>query len=167
MVCKNNNNFIECNDISKFSEYENKLFDIFKNLYLETELSYMELKVKMKHYPPDYGIKSSFYHLIYENYSDSNKNEDRLPSLDRCKRLPWIKEIIDKCSTEPCDKILIWENQRHGTKNILLYCSELEYLVVLSKRSTYYLLTTAYPVDKPHRKESLLKEYYQYINKNK
>lgn len=38
------------------------------------------------------------------------------------------------------------------------------YVVILAKRSQgYYLLTTAYPVDHPHRREDLLAEYHKYM----
>lgn len=45
-----------------------------------------------------------------------------------------------------------------------LFLHTYEYVVILAKRSQgYYLLTTAYPVDHPHRREDLLAEYHKYM----
>lgn len=164
-LLKENNQILECTDFTKYNEYENKLYEIFLNLYEQNGMFYKNIPVKMKHYPPDYGEKSGFYHLICENYQHTGDESDRKPNLKRCERIKWPIKIINNCS-ETCNNLLIWENERHGKQNILLFCPELDYLVVLSKRNDYVLLTTAYPVEYSHRKNKLIKEYKEY-HKNK
>ena len=155
----------ECNDYSKYKEYEDCLFDIFKNLYEMGTLNYNGIEVKMKHYPPDYSEKTGFYHMICENYNHTGDENDRQPNFRRCERIKWPKEFIEWCS-KSCSRIWIWENERHGKVNTLLYCPEQNYLVVLGKRNGYYLLTTAYVVEYDHAKRDLIKEYEAYKTNN-
>lgn len=155
-----------CENLEKYSVYEDMLYQIFLLLYEKGTLHYKENLVHMKHYPPDYGPKTGFYHMICENYQHTGNEEDRKPNLRRCERLEWAKQFIEKCS-QSCEKLMVWENQRHGKKNILLFCPDLNYLVVLSKRRDYYLLTTAYPVDYPNKRKDLIKEYNAYISKQR
>lgn len=157
---------VECKDYGKYSEYEDELFAIFLQLYEHGTLVYNGKIVRMKHYPPDYGEKTGFYHMICENYQHTGDENDRKPNFRRCERIKWPKEIIEKCA-EHCERIMIWENQRHGKQNILLYCPELDYLVVFGKRNNYLLLTTAYPVDYPNKRNDLIKEYNEYKNKQR
>lgn len=161
MNCKNKNNYNECNDWNKYRDYEDMLYQMFSEFYANSKLFYNGLEIKLKHYPPEYDERSCFYHLIYENYDEHKTEENRVPNPDRCKKLHWIKELICNCVVVPCEHILTWENTRHGKRNVLIYCSDLKYLIVLSKRKGYYLLTTAYPVNTKHREDSLLNEYKQ------
>jgi len=151
-----------CTNIAAYAQYEGNLFDIFRNLYYSDTLMFNGKPVKMKRYPPDYGIRTGFYHLICENYNHTGREEDREPKLPRCERLRWPAYIIDKCSDGCCDHMMIWENERHGAKNILFYCEAERYLVVLSIRNDYYLLTSAYYVDQDHTRRKLYDEYRKY-----
>lgn len=156
---------VECLDFSQYEKYETLIFDIYKNLYEDSSISYEGVQVKMKHYPPDYGVKTGFYHMICENYDHTGNEDDRKPNFRRCERIKWAKAFIEWCSCN-CDKIWIWENERHGKKNILIYCPEQNYLVVLAKRNGYYLLTTAYVVEYHNAKKDLIKEYENYKTNN-
>lgn len=150
-----------CEDLTHFADYEDSLFEIFLDLYEHGSIVYNGLPVRMKHYPPDYGERSGFYHLTCENYQHTADENDRVPDLRRCERLEWAEKIISDCSPT-CPKLLVWENVRHGKANIVLFCPELDYVVILGKRKDYLLLTTAYPVNYPNRKKDLLREYNAY-----
>ena len=161
-VLKGNDNLLLCHDLSHFADYEDQLFQIFLSVYEHGRINYHKIPVHMKHYPPDYGERSGFYHLICENYQHTGMEEDRSPNLRRCERLKWPQKIIEHCAGA-CPELLIWENERRGKVNILLFCPELDYIVVLGKRNNYLLLVTAYPVDYPNRRRNLLAEYNQYM----
>lgn len=165
--CKLDDNeyIIECKDYSRYNEYEDKLFEIYRNLYEKGGLYYSGNEVKMKHYPPDYGIKTGFYHMICENYNHTDDENDRKPNFRRCERIMWAKQFIEWCS-QNCEKIWIWENERHNKKNVLIYCPEQNYLVVLAKRKGYYMLTTAYVVEYSNARRDLIKEYNNYKTNN-
>lgn len=154
-----------CEDFSEYTSYEDRLYLIFKEYYEKNNLFYKGIPVRMKHYPPDYIPKTGFYHLICENYQHTGNESDRSPNLSRCSRIKWPKTIIEYCS-QNCLSLYIWENERKGKRNILLYCPEIDYLVVLGKRRDYLLLITAYPIEYENKRKDLLKEYTDYC-KNK
>ena len=155
-----------CDDFTKYTEYEENLFGIFNSLYENGDLVFKGIPVKMKHFPPDYSERTGFYHLVYENFNHTNVETDRLPNLERCSRLTWINEFLVYC-IDNCNCLMIWENTRHGKHNILLFCPDVDYLVVLTKRNHYLLLTTAYPVEYENRKNDLIREYEGYKNKQR
>ena len=164
LQCKlsQDDSLIICDDLGKYSEYEEQLWSLFLRTYEYNSLKFHDIPVRMKHYPPSFSPKTGFYHLTCENYLHQEE-DSRKPNLRRCERLMWAKTIIESCS-DSCASLLVWENTRHNKPNIVLFCPELDYVVILSKRSQgYYLLTTAYPVDHPHRMEDLLNEYQRYI----
>lgn len=167
MQCKlgGDESLLICEDYSKYHKYEDKLFEIYREIYENAILYYLGVRVKMKHYPPDYGEKTGFYHLICENYDHTKDENDRKPNFDRCERIKWAREIIEWCS-ENCERIWVWENERHNKKNVLLYCPDNNYLVVLAKRKDYYLLTTAYVVKYPNARRDLIREYKKYKTNN-
>lgn len=151
----------KCEDLSQFSDYEDFTYKIFLTLYENNSLFYEGKNVLMKHYPPEYNPRSGFYHLTCENYSHTNNENDRVPNLKRYERIKWPKIIIDNLKKE-CPYLYIWKNVRYGKKNILIMCLELEYIIVLSERNDYLLLTTAYPIEYEHTLRKLIKEYNEY-----
>ena len=150
-----------CENYDEFLEYENRLYGLYLQLYERGGVFYKGILVKMKRRPPDYAPKGSFYHLTCENYQHTQSEEDRQPNLRRYERIHWAKAIIEKCS-EVCQDLLVWENTRGTDRNILLYCWNLKYLVVLSKRKDYLVLTTVYPVEHEHTHRKLMNEYSKY-----
>lgn len=89
---------LRCDELSQYVEYEKKVFELFKELYESGSIKYKGQNVKMKHYPPDYGELTGFYHMICENYNHTGNESDRKPNLRRCERIKWPKEIIEWCS---------------------------------------------------------------------
>ena len=156
---------ITCDDLSNYTQYENFLYSEFQKTYDSGDLYFKGIPVKMKYYPPEYTPKSGFYHLICENYDHTGDENDRSPNLLRCSHLLWARELIEYCS-ESCESLYIWENERRGKKNILLYCPEVDYVVVLGKRKDYLLLITAYPIEYDNKRKDLIREYNEYVKTN-
>lgn len=158
---KQDESLIVCDDFGKYAEYEARLWMLFLQAYESGELQFQNTPIRMKHYPPTFSAKTGFYHLICENYQHQDE-DSRKPNFRRCERLLWAKTILSYCQND-CPHLLVWENIRHSKHNIILFCPELDYVVVLTKRKKgYLLLTTAYPIDHPHRREDLLFEYKKY-----
>ena len=59
-------------------------------------------------------------------------------------RIQWISHLINNAQ-DP--QIFCWENKRGSNDNTVLWLRSEMYRVILSKRSNYYLLTTAYVHD--------------------
>lgn len=161
MNCTINEKRMPCENLAEYTTYEDRLYSIFAREY-KTLPQYDDFNIVMKHFPPTYDEKSGFYHLICENYQHTGNEEDRNPNFSRAEKILWPKFILKECIPNLCNGIKIWENKRHGKTNILIFCTNVDYLIVLSKRRDYLLLTTAYPVEHEHRKVSLLKEYETY-----
>lgn len=145
-----------------FPSYENRLFEIYKQIYEESLLMFKDMPIAMRHYPPDYGKKSGFYHLIYQNYDCTGKDIDRLPELNRMSKFTWGRSVIDFHKDSICKNLLIYENKRKSENNICIYSECLDFLVVLTKRKDYLLLKTAYPIEYDDSREGIYKEYNKY-----
>jgi len=139
--------------------YLESIYQIFKRDFVYSQPFYNGERIRYKRYPNNQGKESTFWHLI----SDGKVEEDRIPDLRRCERIPWPKPIV---VNNGCPEIKIWENTRKSKTRILFWLEEKEYLVVLERRKNYLLLWTAYLTDQPHTKRKLQKEYNSYINAN-
>ena len=80
--------------------------------------------------------------------SGSRLEEYRVPDLKRCERVRWIPWVIEYGVA--LSEIDVWQNVRGQQINTLLWYVE-EYLVVLGKRSGYWLLKTAYCTENQRR----------------
>lgn len=165
ICCTISQDTIECEDVQRFAEYEEIVYNIFLDLYEKSKLYFRDSKVAMKHYPPDYDERSGFYHLTCQNYEQTGNENDRIPNLDRYRKIKWAKQLISYCDSNECLNFLVWENSRNGKTNILLYCKDIDYLVVLGKRKDYLMLVTAYPIQYDHSRDKLMREYSFYKSK--
>lgn len=107
--------------------------------------------IALRHHPPSKGKGSGFWHCTQEGAIE----EDRTPDLERCKRIRWIKAIIENSNEECVD---YWQEVRGSEINHLLWWRE-TYLIVLAERGDdgnggpeVYLLKTAYLITREHQK---------------
>ncbi len=130
--------------------------EAYKNDFVRGIVCFRETPVKRKTYPTRHnGEDSSFWHITTCGYSENS----RIRSYDRCERIRWPKAVIEN---EKDSLINVWEEG----KRLLLHfrlsespLSEMDYLVILEKRNKYYVLWTAYPVDRKHTRQKLLKRF--------
>lgn len=168
MINCNKINFtpIEKNENESINDYHNRAYNIYKKEIVDSILNFKGKKVITREYPIEDGKVQSFFHII----SEQNKNglKIRLYKNERVKFIPYISEIIKnyyKCENciESCSKIKVWsapyKNKIYRTK---LYLEDEDYIIILEERKEYYLLISAYVVDRLDRKEDLLKEYNKY-----
>lgn len=135
--------------------YEAALDEIFVR-EIRSGLTLDGLPVHCRRIPESDGRWAAFWHLIQEGKIE----DERTPDLRRCERIRWVRWVIDNANSAP--EILRWENARGTEKNVLLWYRE-EYLVVLSKRSGYLLLKTAYCTDKKGRIADLRRERDEFL----
>jgi hypothetical protein len=109
------------------------------------------------------GKEFAFWHLISEGESE----EERIPDMERCKRIKWPKVIVENCSDE---KVHVWKTVRRrknrSNQKRIIFCYDWIYAVVLTERKGYYLFCTAYPLANIRAKK-FKKEYEKYINNAK
>ena len=130
--------------------YENALVDVFHR-DLASGFLFRGMKVQCRRHPEIYGHWAGFWHLI----SEGEVEHERLPDLDRCARLPWVRWVIEQADSHP--EIDCWQNLRRREVSEVLWYRE-TYLVVLSQRRGYWLLKTAYCTDHHGRAQKLRRE---------
>ncbi len=143
-----------------YVEYENAVFEMYRSCFPDVSLFFRGKPVRHKKYPEYLGKPATFWHII----SDGQEESTRLPNLRRYETIAWPFYIIREC-LDVCGTLLVWENVRKGKHNTLLFCPDVDYLVVLSNRDGYYVFWTAYPVEREHTRRKLLQEYSEYIAK--
>jgi hypothetical protein len=100
----------------------------------------------------DDGKEGTFWHLI----SEGKIEDKRLPDLRCCERIRWPRPIIEAVGK---GQVRCWKTKTKGKPRILVALEDFSYVVVLAGLKTCVLLFTAFPVERPHRREKLRKEY--------
>ena len=163
---------MKCNKVPKlveleqyngsYSEYEDEVYNIYNEtlgeLLDENKLYWEGKKIVQKKHPIYKNRPGTFWHII-----SSGKDEaSREPDLRRYERIAWPGFILNYCK-ENCKNILVWKNKRKTSNRVLIWCRDIEYLVVLDERKEFYIFWTAYPIEHSHTKEKLMREYKEYI----
>lgn len=145
-------------------EFEKLLFSIFKHDFLENNTYFKGCIVHPRKHPVIKGRPESFFHLTHENSTLYKFNDPSLPDFDRCKRLRWVKEILEHygCQDRCCSGIKYYN--KNGRDHLLF--EEERYLVVLEKRGNSYLLITAFYCQYDNALRKKLKDYNEYITKS-
>lgn len=131
-----------------WSKYQQAVYQVFLNALVD-KLTFLGLPVSCKYFKPINGMHRSFWHIITNNPERSINDEDRIPDIRRCERIKWIAHIITHSNDS---NISCWENKRGNNINTVLWLEAENYMVILSKRKNYYLLTTAYQHEERKRK---------------
>lgn len=135
--------------------YVEVLYGYYQQDFVRGRPIFYGKNVQTKRHPLEQSKEATFWHLI----SEGSVEADRLPDLRRCERIRWVRPTIEHTTDEA---VKVWENQRQGGTRVCIWCEAAEFLVILAKRSTYFILWTAYPVIEEHRKRKLRKEYEAY-----
>jgi len=135
----------------KWDLYQEAVYQEFLNK-IENKISFLGLPIKCKRFQLINGMHRSFWHIITENRSRSMNDEDRTVDTRRCERIGWIPHII---KNHTHDDVKYWENTRKNNTNVVLWLMPENYMIILSKREGYYLLTTAYINDEFTRKKNI------------
>jgi hypothetical protein len=131
--------------------YEDKLYEVYLNEIVDAKLQFKGLKISCQYRPETKNKHFGFWHVI----SEGNTEEERTPDLRRCERIRWISYLIKNAETD--SEISWWENKRGSNTHVLIWHEAENFVVILAKRHSYYLLKTAYNAE-PHRRKSFLKE---------
>ena len=128
------------------------IYMFFRRDFIENQTIFNGQPVKMKRYPLLNGKELTFWHIT----SEGKVEDSRLPDLRRCERIRWPRPIIENFKDS---KIKCWRNKKNNDKRIVLWLSDMDYVVVLTERKNYILLWTAYYINYRHTREKLQKEF--------
>ncbi len=135
--------------------YVEAVFGQFEADFITHRAAYAGEEVRLRWKPLFDGKPYAFWHLVQEGQVE----DERTPDIRRCERIAWLRAIIDNFN-DPA--VLVWENERHGERRVLLWLEEEDFLIVLGKREGYYLLVTAYHTNRDHTRRKLWAEYEKY-----
>jgi hypothetical protein len=133
--------------------YLEVLYGVFQRTLAKAQLTFRGCNVACRRIPESDGKHFAFWHLIQEGYPE----EDRIPDLERCRRLMWIGWIIQNADSAPCIRVFR-QTPRFGEKPWALWLFEHDYVVILAERSNYYLLKTAFVVN-PRKQYELERDW--------
>ena len=106
----------------EWKEILDKTYECFVEDVVKSGLSFEGLPVVVRKHPPTDGKEFGFWHCI----SEGSLEADRNPDPERCRRIGWIRAVIENC-TDPL--VESWVENRGGQTDHLLWFRE-EYLVV-------------------------------------
>ena len=142
-----------------WDKYLDEIYRFFHDDFVKDKPTFQGKKLALKRHPVYEGKEATFWHII----SEGKIEEERIPNLRRCERIRWPRPIIENCHNP---EIKIWENLRGHEKRVCILLDSVDYIVVIAKRQSYDLFWVAYPINWPHQKRKLLKEYEAYIKAN-
>ena len=142
--------------------YEDLLYQEFLDTVVKRSLTFRGLPVTAPHRPEFRGKSFSFWHVISEAPKPNNRNEnDRLPDLERCRRIRWIAWAIEHSEEAGFSW---WENRRGSETRVGIWAEGHDFAVILAKRRDYYSPKTAYCV-KERRRADFARERDAYRNR--
>ncbi len=101
------------------------------------------------------GKEESFWHILEGQFQDQMADD-----LGRHKRIRWIRPIIEtaKANRLNCWRIAECKKARERVK-IKLALNDFSYLVILGLKQNYYVLITAFPIERQRIKDEVSKEW--------
>jgi len=150
--------------ISKYdpTRYIDEIFSIFDKDIANGGLSLLGLPIKCIWHKPSDNKHFSFWHIFSEK-GETDLEEDRIPSIERCEKVRWIPYIIKNAMDD--DLVWCWEKSvrtgRGRNTHVLLYLHQEKFLVVFRRKANRLELVTAYP---KHNYKKMQKERARYLD---
>lgn len=99
------------------------------------------------------------YKLTFDHLTTEGQGENRIHSISRCQRIPWIKALIEYANT---DKARYWIEKEDDIYVHYLALPDYSYLVVLKSNNKDTVgLSTAYYVDNESR-DKLIEQFEKF-----
>jgi hypothetical protein len=110
-------------------------------------------EIRCRQHPSEGGREYSFLKLTS---GEDEREGERLPDLRRCERIGWIRPVVERGDTADTRT---WANTRGTERNVLIALPDFSYVVVLSHRTGYFLLKTAYYAEYQRRRDTFHREW--------
>lgn len=147
--------FIELNEAEgadtaeRWHVYLEALYQVYQRTLIRGGISFHGLKLQCRRLPESRFKHFAFWHLIQEGFPE----EERLPDLERCRRLLWVSWVIQNAGTDSRIRVFL-QTPRHGEKKPwALWLYEHQYTVIIVERNGYCLLKTAFMVHSNKQEE--------------
>ena len=137
-----------------WQRYVDEIYRCFLRRFVDSHPHLDGKPVTLKAGAPLAGKHYTFWHLI----SEGPQEDEKVPDLRRCERILWPRAMIEAADSA---RIVRWRTRARGRPRVVLALPDFSYIVVLSEHPSYYVLWTAYPVERNHRRRKLQAEYKQ------
>jgi len=144
---------IECEYFSKYREYEDMIYGIFINDFVNQKNVFLGKRLEVTKKPLLNNKIDGFNHLVFGH-------ERKSPDFDRCARVKWPKVIIDEINNNGQHKSEIKIYYKEGAYHLLL--EKERYIVVIKDKGDYMLLITGFYINGDRYLRSKLKDYERY-----
>lgn len=138
--------------------YIEAIYAVFKRDFVESKPKFRGTKLALKRHPLIDEKEHTFYHMTHKGTDEEN----RVPDLRRCERMPWAKPTIENCDHW---QLKVWIQERKREKRICIWLerqNEPDYLIVLAHRKGYLLPWTAFTLQLDHERRKKQREYEAY-----
>jgi hypothetical protein len=135
----------------KWQVYVEAVYTFFRNDFYARPLLFRGLRVSCRRDPICQNKEAGFWHCVSEGRNEA----ERTPDLNRCKRILWLRAIIERAGTDK--RIDVWQNALRGENRVYLWFDD-EYLIVLADRKKYFQLITAFTTETEHTRRKLRRE---------
>ncbi len=119
-------------------------------------------RLHLRYHPAFQERPYAFYHMTHKG----NIEDERLPDLRRCERMPWARPTVER--TESLG-LRFWEqSERRNGRRICIWLdvdNGDDYFVILYVHRRYVRLLTAFYGDSPNYAKKRLKEYEDWKEK--
>jgi len=135
------------------------VYKVFENDFIKHKTKFKGEELRMKWHPIYQSRAYTFYHLTHKGEDEQN----RIPDLRRCERIPWARPVIEKYDTW---NLKIWPQKRKGADRLCIWLEledEPDYFVIIDIRKDYKLLWTAFVAEYEHEKRKKKKEYEEWL----
>lgn len=141
---------IECNDFSKYKEYEDMIYQIFINDFVNHKNTFLNKRLEVTKKPLINNKIDGFNHLILGH-------ERKSPDFERCSRIRWPKAIIDEFNNNGPHKKEIKIYFKDGAYHLLL--EKEKYIIIIKDKVEYMLFITGFYISSNRYLNSKLKDY--------
>lgn len=138
--------------------YVDTVYNIFVESFVTTKPTFLGKRVVVESTMRN-GKHRRFWHLITENPPECDGEEARNIDFTRCERLGWIVPLL---SEAPSHRVKAWKESSRGELRYGAALADFSYVVLLAERGDYMHLITAYPVERPRRREKFLDQWKQF-----
>ena len=152
---------------NNYGEKLTELYTFYIN-NIHNKLYFMNKIVICREKPEFDGKVECFWYIITEGLQHNKKNSERIPDIERCKRIALIPIMLENYNDL---RIKCWEKLEHTTKGkqnrIYIWLPEYKYIVILGKNKNNFQLITAYYTNYEHTERKLKKESSMYEDPRK
>ena len=138
-----------------YSRFIDAIFEVFEKDFIKHKAHFGTFQLHYRYHPAYQDRPYAFYHMTHTGLDEDN----RLPDLRRCERMPWARPTIEETGSLG---LKFWEQDRRNGHRVCIWLevdNGENYFVVLYVHKDYVRLLTAFYGDYPNYAEKRQKEY--------